>query len=53
MITKVTKQDGYTYYGLSTDTKPINQPNGSIWIEIDTSKVYFWNEEGNKWEEFV
>ena len=41
--------------GLSTDTKPTeNVMNGSIFTEVDTGKVYFFNEEGttgSKWEE--
>ena len=29
--------------GLSTDTKPTDVPNGSTFIEVDTSKYYiFW-----------
>lgn len=49
--------------GLSTDTKPVadsllpypvaklgNQvENGSVFIEIDTQKVYFYNLDNNSW----
>ncbi len=43
-----------TYYGLSTDTKPVNSDgsggtpvnvvqNGSAFIEMDTGKIYFYD----------
>ena len=38
--------------GLSTDTKPTeNIPNGSTFIEINTGKVYIFNEAGAAWVE--
>ena len=42
--------------GLSTDTKPteINESqidNGSIFIEIDTGKIYFYDLENQEWKE--
>ena len=37
-------------YGLSSDTKPTYQiANGSIFIEMDTSDVYFFDEENSRW----
>lgn len=41
--------------GLSTDTKPtvIGQAyigNGSVFIEMDTQKVFFYNATDNTWE---
>ena len=37
-------------YGLSTDTKPTEKIlQGSIFIEIDTSNVYWFNEASNTW----
>ena len=34
------------FAGLSTDDKPVdNLLTGSIFIEVDTSKVYFYDEE--------
>lgn len=37
-----------TYYGLSTDSKPTTGVgNGSIFIEINTGKAYFFNAAGN------
>ena len=37
-------------YGLSTDTKPTdNIMTGSVFIEIDTSNAYFFDEDSNEW----
>lgn len=42
-----------TIYGLSTDTKPTeNVQNGSAFIEMNTSKVYFFNGETKAWIEW-
>ena len=42
-----------TYYGLSTDEKPIaGVKNGSAFIEMDTSKVYFFDEQNSQWHEW-
>lgn len=39
---------------LSTDTKPVgNFVTGSILNEVDTGKVYFYNEEANSGAEWV
>ena len=41
-ITKI-KRFRVDLLGLSTDTKPTDVPNGSTFIEVDTSKYYiFW-----------
>ena len=40
---------------LSTDTKPTTDTtmaNGSVLIEIDTSKIYFYNEASSAWLEW-
>lgn len=38
--------------GLSTDEKPTeNIVNGTVFIEIDTGKVYMFDAEGTKWKE--
>jgi len=38
------------FYGLHTDTKPTaNLANGSVFIEIDTNDVYFFDEENTRW----
>lgn len=38
---------------LSTDTKPATYANGSILIEIDTGKVFMFNETGTEWVEMA
>ncbi len=45
--------DGITYQGLSTDTKPTEDvaPN-SIFVEIDTSTVYYFDADKGSWEVF-
>lgn len=35
----------------STDAKPIGVPNGSTCIEIDTGKVFLYDEVGEEWNE--
>lgn len=38
--------------GLSTDTKPTSGIiNGSIFVEVDSGKVFFFNEAGEAWVE--
>lgn len=38
--------------GLSTDEKPTeNIVNGTVFIEIDTGKVYMFDAEGTEWKE--
>ena len=42
-----------TYYGLSDDTKPTEGVgNGSAFIEMDTSKVYFFDAGNSEWLEW-
>lgn len=61
---KKTREDGENKYtlmelrGLSGDDKPTDEientkiDNGSIFIEIDTGKVYMFDLENTTWEEF-
>ena len=37
--------------GLSTDEKPINVENGTIFIEIDTGKIYMFDVVSKTWKE--
>lgn len=40
------------FKGLSTDLKPINDvPNGSTFYEMDTQKVFMFDEENKVWIE--
>lgn len=51
MVT-ATGEKTYEYRGLSTDIKPTKRVgNGSIFIEMDTGKVYIFDEENIKWRE--
>ncbi len=38
-----------TFYGLSTDTKPTHCGNGSMFIEMDTKKAYFFDAANSTW----
>lgn len=41
------------YYCLSTDTKPIeNVRNGTCLVEMDTGKIYFFDETSGDWLEW-
>ena len=40
------------YRGLSSDTKPDNAPNGSLFIEMDTGTVWIYDEENELWRAF-
>lgn len=51
MITAVGEQT-YEFRGLSTDPKPTKRVgNGSLFIEMDTGKVYIFDQENNEWKE--
>lgn len=39
-------------HGVSTETKPVNVPNGSVYVEFDTSKLYFFNKDDAEWLEW-
>ena len=40
------------YRGLSTDSKPTtNVVNGSVFIEIDTGKIYLFDADSSTWKE--
>lgn len=52
---KMANMNTAEFYGKSTDEKPTTQQdgldivNGSVYIEIDTGKVYFWDAEMKVW----
>ncbi len=53
MITTVTNDKCYIIFGKKDDVKPTkNIGNGSQFIEQDTGKIYFFDEENQKWLEF-
>ena len=37
------------FHGLSTDTKPTDCTNGSVFVELDTAKIYLFNEAALTW----
>ena len=51
MITAINEKT-YEFRGLSTDEKPVeNVGNGSIFIEMDTGKVFMFDEQNKVWKE--
>jgi len=48
-------EDGHLtdeFVGLSTDDKPTgNIRNGSTFVEMDTQKIFAWDEENERWLE--
>lgn len=41
------------YVGLSTDTKPSgNLHNGSSFLEMDTGRTFYYDEDGGSWVAF-
>ena len=62
MITIASNAEGrripHEFFGLSTDEKPkgiidggIKITNGSVFVEIDTKKIYMFDEENQIWYE--
>ena len=41
------------YVCLSTDTKPVGVSNGSMLLEMDTGKIYVFDEQNNNWIEIA
>ena len=37
--------------GKSTDEKPLGYATGSIFVEVDTGKVFFFDEDNGDWVE--
>ena len=59
MVRTIEKREvdqGFAYMefsGLSTDDKPVttNMATGSVFVEVDTGKVYLFDEVGATWNE--
>ncbi len=47
----VTKEPGWELKGLSSESKPLDAPNGSTFIEMDTGNVYMFDAENGTWYE--
>ena len=51
MITTINEKT-YEFRGLSTDEKPVERVgNGSVFIELDTGKVFIFDEQNKTWRE--
>ena len=47
-------KDGQTWiYQLSTDEKPDRAANGTGLVEMDTGKIFFYDEANDLWHEFA
>lgn len=42
---------GWDLRGLSSDEKPTDVPNGSTFLEMDTSKVFAFDKTNTQWRE--
>lgn len=47
----VTPYEGTELHGKSTDPKPTNVKNGSVYWEMDTGKVFVFDKETDTWLE--
>lgn len=54
MVTHDNASTQRTYTGLAADTKPTDAevPNGSIFVEIDTGKICFFDADSAQWIEW-
>lgn len=53
MVSKFTVSESTTMFGLSTDEKPTsNVVNGSAFIEMDSSTIYFFDASSSQWIEW-
>ena len=53
MVTAVNNSRTYALRGLSSDEKPIDPSigNGTTFYEMDTGKMFFYDEENHRWIE--
>ena len=49
MITRIYEIEYNSYRGLSTDNKPLEVPNGSEFLEMDTGKTYLFDAASEEW----
>lgn len=43
--------DPVEVYGLSSDAKPVNVPNASVFYEMDTKKMFLFCAQNQSWLE--
>lgn len=54
MITAVGQENIYEFRGLSSDKKPTDRVgNGSVFLEMDTLKVYMFDGKNKEWVELI
>lgn len=46
---KYKSEEALDYRGLSTDEKPLDAANGSMFLEIDTGNVFCFDKEHTAW----
>lgn len=51
MITFINRGKINEYYGLSTDKKPLDVPNASTFYEMNTGKLFLFDEDNMLWRE--
>lgn len=44
-----TKAPGWELKGLSSEDKPLDAPNGSTFLEMDTGNVFMFDATGKTW----
>lgn len=44
-----TKEPGWELKGLSSESKPLDAPNGSTFLEMDTGSVYMFDATNGTW----
>lgn len=49
MITKNPTAYNTEFYGLSTDEKPMDCGNASVFLEMDTKKVFIFDAQNKVW----
>lgn len=55
MVTVESPSHPLTFFGLSTDTKPVRTwgnlkiRNGEAFLEMDTGDIYFYNKANDSW----
>lgn len=49
MVTSINNGQTNIYFGLSTDSRPADAPNGSTLHEMDTSAEYLYDAENDAW----
>lgn len=46
------EEQPHDLYGLSSDTKPTDVPNGSVFVEMDTTTIFVFDAENTYWRQW-